>query len=191
MNVMTEQKIIKNKVGLLKLAEQFDGVSQACEVMGFSRDSFYRFKDLYEQGGEAALQEISRRKPVLKNRADPAIEQTVVDFTLEQPAYGQLRVSNELKKRGIFISSGGVRCHLAAQRSGNVQEAPGSLIGKGDAGRLDLDRRPASGAGESKGREGSARGDRNRTSRLSRQPGRMLRRQYQGCRPNLSADLHR
>ncbi|MEN2855853.1 IS481 family transposase ISVvu4 [Mannheimia haemolytica] len=101
--------LIKHKTGLLNLAEELGNISQACKVMGMSRDTFYRYQQAVEQGGVEALLNQNRRVPNLKNRVDEAIEQAVVKFALDNPAFGQVRVSNELRKQGIFVSAGGVR----------------------------------------------------------------------------------
>jgi len=105
----SNQKIISHKVGLLNLAEQLQNISQACDVMGYSRDTFYRYKEAVEEGGVDALLEKSRRKPNLRNRVDPVVESAVLSHALEEPSHGQARTSNELRKIGVFVSPSGVR----------------------------------------------------------------------------------
>jgi transposase InsO family protein len=103
------QNVIKHKVGLLNLAAELGNVSRACKVMGFSRDTFYRYQAAVADGGVEALLDANRKKPNFRNRIEESIETAVAAFALEQPAFGQVRVSNELRKRGTFVSPSGVR----------------------------------------------------------------------------------
>ncbi len=105
----SNQKVISHKVGLLNLAEELQNISQACKVMGFSRDTFYRYKEAFDANGVQALLDQSRRKPNLRNRVDPDVEEAVLKHSLEEPAHGQKRASNELRKIGVFISPSGIR----------------------------------------------------------------------------------
>ena len=105
----TTDKIIKHKVGLLNLAQELDNISKACQIMGASRDTYYRYKNAVDEGGVEALLERTRRKPNLANRVDEKIEQAVIKLATEFPAYGQVRASNELRKSGVFVSPSGVR----------------------------------------------------------------------------------
>ena len=104
------KSIIKHKVGLLNLAEELGNVSQACRIMGLSRDTFYRYQAAVDEGGLDALINKDRRQPNLRNRVDEGTEAAVVAYAIEVPAHGQVRASNELRKQGVFISPSGVRC---------------------------------------------------------------------------------
>lgn len=94
---------------MLELAKQLGSVSHACRIVGFSRDSFYRFRDLYEKDGEAALIEMSRRVPNPKNRMAKTIERRILDLAGEQAAWGHIRMANELAKEGLRVPLTGVR----------------------------------------------------------------------------------
>src|SRR5579859_7598947 len=95
-------RIIRNKLGLLNLAQELGNVSRACKIMGLSRDTFYRYQTAIEAGGVEALIEKTRRKPNQKNRTDELTEAAVVAFALDYPAYGQV----SLRGQGQLTGSG-------------------------------------------------------------------------------------
>jgi hypothetical protein len=176
------------------LAKQLGNLSQACKMRGYSRDSFYRLKELYDKGGELALQEIIREKPILKNRTPVEIEQAVVALAIEQPAWGQVRISETLKRRGLSISPARVRCVWQRHDLTSMKLCLKALKAKvaqdgillTEAQIVLLDKRPRSdkeahGAFESEcpGYCGIAA------------PRTVLCRHAEGCRADLSTDLHR
>jgi transposase InsO family protein len=103
------QNVIRHKIGLLNLATELGNVSKACKIMGLSRDTFYRYQNAMAEGGLEALFDANRRKPNPKNRVEEATETAVIAYATEQPAHGQVRTSNELRQRGVFVSPSGVR----------------------------------------------------------------------------------
>ena len=105
----TQEKLIRKKQSLIELAEYLQNVSQACKINGVSRQHFYDIKKAYEEHCLEGLREKSRRKPCMKNRVAPEVEEAVINMADEYPAYGQARASNELRKNGILVSGGGVR----------------------------------------------------------------------------------
>ncbi|NQX75469.1 MAG: helix-turn-helix domain-containing protein, partial [Epibacterium sp.] len=94
---------------MLKLIERLGNVPKACQVMGDSRDTFYRYNAAAEVGGIEALFERTRRKSNLANRVGQATEDAVIQSATDFPAYGQARSSIELRKLGVFVSPSGVR----------------------------------------------------------------------------------
>lgn len=103
------QYIIRRKLNILELGETLGNISEACRRLGVSRQHYYDIKATIEEEGLNGLLEKARSAPRLYNRVAPEIEEKVLEYSLQYPTHGQVRVSNELKKQGVIISPGGVR----------------------------------------------------------------------------------
>ena len=74
-------------------------------MMGLARQ-FLSLQGAFDAGGELALQELTRRKPILKNRTPPDVEAIIVELSLDRPAYGQIRIASSFASVGHSISAG-------------------------------------------------------------------------------------
>lgn len=103
------QYIIQRKLSILELGSTLGNISEACRKMGASRQHYYDIKTTLAEEGIEGLVEKTRRAPRMSNRVDAQIEEKILAYSLEWPTHGQARVSNELKQKGVIVSSGGIR----------------------------------------------------------------------------------
>jgi hypothetical protein len=103
------QYIINRKLNIVELANKLGNISEACRNIGVTRQHYYDIKQAIQEDGIEGLLEKSRKAPRIGNRVSSEIEQKILDYSLEYPTHGQVRVENELKAKGIIVSSGGVR----------------------------------------------------------------------------------
>lgn len=107
---MTQQQyIINRKLNIVELANKLGNISEACRNIGVTRQHYYDIKQAIKEDGIEGLLEKSRKAPRVGNRVSPEIEEKILEYSLEYPTHGQVRVSNELKAIGITVSCGGVR----------------------------------------------------------------------------------
>lgn len=106
----TKRKVARRKLSLLELASELSNVSKACQIMGYSRQQFYEIRRNYQTyGSEGLIDRLPGPKGPHPNRVEEAVEQAILDYSLQHPSYGPLKVAQQLILQGVQVSSGGVR----------------------------------------------------------------------------------
>jgi len=109
-NKTVAQKAARRKMNMLELAEELGNVSKACKIMGYSRQQFYEIRRNYQTyGAKGLLDKLPGTREPHPNRVSKEIEQAILDYSLKNPTYGCVRVSQQLSLVNIQVSSGGVR----------------------------------------------------------------------------------
>lgn len=106
----TEKKVARRKLSLLELASELSNVSRACKVMGYSRQQFYEIRRNFQTyGAEGLIDRLPGARGPHPNRVAAEIEEAILDHALAHPCHGCTRVEQELRLKGVQVSSGGVR----------------------------------------------------------------------------------
>ena len=100
-----QEKVARQRLSLLQLAEALGNVSEACRRRGISRTQFYEYKRRFEAHGLEGLKDLP---PVHKSHpltTPPQVEDRIIALSWEHPSWGCARLSNRLKHQGTSISS--------------------------------------------------------------------------------------
>lgn len=106
----TKDKVARRKLSLLEIAAELSNVSRACKMMGYSRQQFYEIRRNFQTyGADGLIDRLPGAKGPHPNRVAAEIEAAILDHALAHPCHGAARVEQELRLKGLQVSSGGVR----------------------------------------------------------------------------------
>ena len=187
----TDQKIIKNRVGLLELAKQLGNVSAGVQDPRLLAGQFLSLqgalRDRWRGGVGRHLEEKADRQESCRARDRRGGREDRFRVSRLRTGTGKQRAS---KEKYIRFAR---RCarRLVASRSGNFQKTTQGSRSESRSRGDRFDRRPTCRPGTRKRRKSRTWSDRNRASRLSRLPRYVLCRHAERCRASISADVCR
>lgn len=102
-------KIAKSRLSLLQLASEIRNISEACRHRGVSRSQFYEYKRAFQEYGFEGLKDMPPIPKSCPHETPEEIKVKIINLSIEHPAWGQLRVSDQLRLEGVSVSPSTVR----------------------------------------------------------------------------------
>jgi transposase InsO family protein len=117
-----EQKLSRQRLSVLELAQTLGNVTKACRQRGISRTQFYEYKRRFQTHGLEGLKDLPPIHKTHPFTTSPEVVEKILALSLEYPAWGCVRLSNMLKLQGISVSSPVIQKILIKHQMGSRYE---------------------------------------------------------------------
>ena len=138
MAMHAEEKIARQRLSVLQLAEALNNVSAACRQRGMTRTQFYEYKRRFELQGVEGLKDLPPIHKTHPQTTPAEVAEKVIALSLEHPAWGCVRLADHLRLQGISISSPTVQSILIKHGMGTKLERLFKLEEKAAADPIEL-----------------------------------------------------
>lgn len=117
-----DEKIARQRLSVLQLAEALGNASAACKQRGVSRTQFYEYKRRFQTHGLEGLKDLP---PVHKSHPHTTPKETedrILEVSMKNPMWGCVRLEAQLKLEGISCSSPTIQKILIRHGMGSKYE---------------------------------------------------------------------
>ncbi len=100
-----EKKVVRQRLSVMQLAEALGNAAEACRRRGMSRSQFYEFKRRFQTHGIEGLKDLPPIHKSHPQTTPPEAVEKILEMSLWNPMWGCVRLSHQLKLKGVNVSS--------------------------------------------------------------------------------------